>query len=121
MFPLEAIADAIMNFEGWKPGTKSYTNRNPGNLRDANGNYRVYQSFTDGYNALVGDLTAKFAGHTRTGLTPESSLFDLMSVYSPSADGNPTTAYTQFIANWLTKALPVAVTPATKLKDIWHQ
>jgi hypothetical protein len=116
--PLESVADAIMNFEGWNPGTRSYANRNPGNLRDANGNYRIYQTLVEGYGALLSDLTYKFSGKHR-GLTPDNTLFDLMSVYSPSADGNPTTAYAQFIANWCTKALGVQVTPATKLKDIW--
>jgi hypothetical protein len=119
MNSLESVADAIMSFEGWKPGTKSYINRNPGNLRSANEDYLVYQSLVYGYQALLEDLTAKFTGHTHSGLTPDSTLFDLMAVYSPSADGNPTTAYAQFIANWCTKALGIQVTPATKLKDIW--
>lgn len=117
---LEAVADAIMKFEGWQPGTKSYTHRNPGNLEDGQGNYRMFSSFIEGYGALIQDLQAKFLGHTRTGLGPDSSVLQLMMKYAPPADNNPTVAYTNFISDWCTKALGHPVQATTKLKDIWQ-
>ena len=118
---LEAFADAIMYFEsgGWKPGTKAYTHRNPGNLEDGHGNYKNFSSFVEGYSALVMDLEAKFTGHTSTGLGPNSTVLELMMKYAPPSDNNPTQAYTDFICNWLTKALGITVASTTPLKDIW--
>lgn len=108
-----------MQFEGWKPPNKSYVNRNPGNLRDSAGNYRVFQTLVEGYSALLSDLRGKFTGNTKTGLGPDSTLKDLMYKYSPPSDNNPTDKYIQFIADWLTKALPLTVTASTQLKQIW--
>ena len=119
MDPIEAVADAITKFEGWAPGNKSYQQRNPGNLRDAYGNYRTFQTFVEGYSALLFDLRAKFSGHTKTGLTPDSTLIELMMKYAPPSDNNPTQVYTDFICGWVSKALGVSVTPNTTLKEIW--
>jgi hypothetical protein len=120
MDPIEAIADAIMKFEGWAPGSKSYRNRNPGNLEDSNGNYHVFQSLVEGYSALLSDLRAKFQGKTKTGLGPDSTLIQLMMKYAPPTDNNPTQAYTDFICGWVTKALGITVTQDTPLKELWH-
>jgi hypothetical protein len=116
---LEAVADAIMKFEGWQPGTKSYRNRNPGNLEDGLGNYKVFSSFVEGYSALLSDLEDKFLGHTRTGLGPDSTILQLMMKYAPPADNNPTQAYTDFICGWCTKALGKTIVTTTPLKEIW--
>src|SRR5271165_6622966 len=99
---IEAVADAIMKFEGWAPGTKSYTHRNPGNLEDAHGVYRTYGSFVEGYSALCDDLRDKFLGHTHTGLGPTSTLSQFMQAYAPPSDHNPTLAYLNFICEWCT-------------------
>lgn len=119
MDPIEAVADAIMKFEGWAPGTVSYRNRNPGNLENT-GAYVHYNTFIEGYSALLQDLRDKFVGRTTTGLGPDSTILQLMMKYAPPADGNPTVAYTNFICSWLAKALGVSVTPTTKLKELWH-
>ena len=116
---LEAVADAIMKFEGWQPGTRSYRNRNPGNLEDGLGNYKVFPSLVEGYSALLTDLSDKFLGHTRTGLGPDSTILQLMMKYAPPADNNPTQAYTDFICNWCTKALGKTIVTTTPLKEIW--
>jgi hypothetical protein len=120
MDPIEAVADAITKFEGWRPGTLAYRNRNPGDLRDAYGNYRVFQTFAEGYSALLDDLRHKFLGRTRTGLGPDSTLLDLFMKYAPPADNNPTQEYTNFVCDWVAKATGVSVTPETKLKEIWN-
>lgn len=121
---LEAVADAIMSFEGWKPGTRSYVNRNPGNLEggskvDAK-NYDVFPSLIDGYSALLRELRDKFIGNNRHGIGPESSLLDLFNVYAPPSDNNPTNQYCAFVAHWVSMVLGTVVVSETKLKDIWH-
>lgn len=119
MDPIEAVADAITKFEGWAPGNKSYQQRNPGNLRDTYGNYRTFQTFVEGYSALLFDLRAKFTGHTKTGLGPDSTVNQLMHVYAPPSDNNPTEAYVAFVCNWVSKALGASVAPETKLSEVW--
>jgi hypothetical protein len=126
MSPIEALADAIMQFEGWKKGSRSWRNRNPGNLRTYqklkdvptdNAGYRIFPSLSDGFGALVSDLTAKFTGTTGTNLTEQSSLLDLLSVYSPVGDMNNPTEYTKFVCGWTAQALGRAITANMTLKE----
>jgi hypothetical protein len=119
MNALESVADAIMAFEGWKPGSKSYRNRNPGNLRNSDGTFIVFNTFIGGYSSLIAELKSKFSGNNRRGITPQSTLQDLMNVYAPPADGNPTTYYSLFICNWVTKSLGRSIAPTTRLEEIW--
>jgi len=123
MNPLEAVADAIMKFEGWAPGTRSYVNRNPGNLeggqyKDDRG-YNVYKSLCEGYTALVADLFDKFTGNNKHGLGPKSTVIQLMSVYAPPSE-NPTLSYAEFLAGWLTKALGKPISPTSELGEIYN-
>ena len=122
--PLEAIADAIQAFEGWHPGTRSYVNRNPGNLEggvktDSKG-YDVFPDFVTGYTALLNELRGKFTGNNRHGIGPGSTMIQLMNIYAPPSDNNPTTAYCLFICQWATRALGRTVDPSTTLGDIWQ-
>ena len=111
--------------EGWKPGSRSNRNRNPGNLRATSpgpwqdaGGYRVFPTLTQGWLALTGDLTVKFSGLSKTGITPESTLGELIAVWAPAADSNDPASYAAFVADWLTKALGRAITPQTRLWKI---
>ena len=122
MNPIEALADGIMHHEGWTPGSHSNRNRNPGNLRpfnpsqaeDASG-FRVFTSLVDGYQALLNDLYAKFKGSH--GLSAQSTLLDLLSVYAPPAENN-TLDYALDVAWWMSKALQRIIDPASKLSEI---
>lgn len=124
--PLEAFADQIMHEEGWFPGSRSYRNRNPGNLRDsatksaedAEG-YAVFLSFVAGYQALLADIEAKFSGRTRTGLGPESSIAQFFAIYAPLGDRNNPERYAADVCVRLAAALGRPITPATKLSEIW--
>lgn len=115
---LEAVADAIMAFEGWKPGSRSYRNRNPGNL-ETNGVYNEYPSLMDGYRSLVNDLRAKFTGLNKHSLGPDSTVLQLMEVYSPKADYNDPVSYAKFITTWVSAVLGKSITLETKLSEIW--
>jgi hypothetical protein len=124
MLPIEALADAIMQFEGWHRDSHSWRNRNPGNLRptsptqpqDAE-NYRIFDSLAEGFAALLADLRAKFGGSHN--LKPESTLLDLFNCYAPAGDANNPSAYTQFVCSWTSRILGRPVLPATTLRDFW--
>ena len=122
MSPLEALADAIMQFEGWHRDSRSWRNRNPGNLRPLNktdsqdsDGYRRFNSLVVGFAALLNDLQTKFNGSH--GLTPQSTLLDLLNVYAPAGDHNNPSEYTVFVCAWTGHALGVKVTPETTLKE----
>jgi hypothetical protein len=121
---LEAVADAIMQFEGWKLGSRSYVNRNPGNLRlqgrtaDDRG-YTIFPDLPTGYAALLRELQSKFSGQNSHGIGPSSTVLALFNIYAPPSDDNPTNAYAAFVADWVSKALSKAITVASPLSDIW--
>jgi hypothetical protein len=121
---LEAVADAIQQFEGWKPGTRSYVNRNPGNLRiigapaDDKG-YTVFSDLASGYAALLRELTSKFTGANSHGIEPSSTLLSLFNIYAPPSDDNPTETYAEFVATWVSRALGKPITVNSPLSDIW--
>lgn len=120
---LEAVADAIMQFEGWYSHVNgvpsmSYRNRNPGNL-ETDGTKNVYLSLVDGYSALLRELQAKFSGYNTHGITPNSTLLDLFNVYAPVTDSNQPNVYCDFVAHWVAMVMGKVVTSQTKLSDIW--
>jgi hypothetical protein len=122
---LEAVADAIMAFEGWKIGSRSYTNRNPGNLRlqgrDADDKgYTIFPDLPTGYSALLRELQSKFSGNNSHGIGPSSTLLGLFNIYAPPADNNPTNAYATFVASWVSHVLGKPVTVDSKLSEIWQ-
>ena len=104
---LEALADAIQWYEGWKMGSISWRNNKPGNLRwsrFANGtraNFATFNSYIVGWIALWYDLHMKCLGKTRTGLNGNSTLLALFNVWAPSSDGNDPDAYARAVARRL--------------------
>lgn len=124
--PLEAFADAIMQFEGWKLGSRSYVNRNPGNLRAWNPSqerddhgFIIFGSLLAGYAALLRDLEIKFTGLGVTKLGPQSTVLEFFRQYAPYADGNRPSEYAAFVANWCQHALRRPIAPLSKLMDVW--
>lgn len=123
MTTLEALADAFMHHEGWFPGSRSNRNRNPGNLRPwkdgqpkDDGGYRVFPSLVEGYQALLDDLEVKL--HGSHGLTPNSTLLDLLNIYAPAGDNNNPNAYATAVAQWVSTALGKPITTKTTLKEL---
>lgn len=130
--PIEALADCIMQFEGWKPpgsvtggvkGSTSWRNRNPGNLRSSSlqtgvddKGYAIFDSLTIGWGALIRDLQSKFNGSHN--LTPQSTLTNLFDIYAPALDQNDPQQYSRTIALWLSKIYNAQVTADWKLEDI---
>lgn len=123
---LEATALAIFCFESGHlndPTVPAVRNLNPGNLRtgvnpDANG-YSVFPDFVTGYSALLRDLRAKFDGNNSHGLGQTSTLLSLLGVYAPAGDSNNPSAYAEFVASWVGKALGKPITVVSELSNIW--
>jgi hypothetical protein len=86
---LEAIADAIYRFNGAGATCVAYRNRNPGLLRrptksyayDSNGDC-VFESFVEGYNALLHDLESKIFHRGSPPLNFHSPLRDLLVLHA---------------------------------------
>lgn len=92
-----SVAQTIQKIEGYFPGSLSYKNNNPGNLRPAgqpgcvpSGGFCTFATYDDGYAALVRDLTAK----ANRGMTIQ----DAINMYAPASDGNNPTSYAATLA-----------------------
>ena len=115
---LERLCEAISWREGWRPGTRSYRNCNPGNLRWSKfeysheddpmaGRYAVFSTIAHGFAALRYDLLCKCTGKTAAWhdadkdgvkdpgeeLSPSDTLSELFRVYAPSEDQNDPESY----------------------------
>lgn len=91
---LQTMANAVTNQEG-QPGDRNYRNNNPGNLKPPNGSgafwpgqtgtdpqgFAIFDSWNDGYNALVGDLGTHIQNN------PDQSITDFFAQYSPDETG----------------------------------
>lgn len=104
---LEALALAFCKMNGgMDPQSELFAIRNPGGLlafnpkheRDEKGR-RVFKHFIAGAENLLLDLKIKCSGKSRSKLTPESPLVDLIHIY-----GNPTQSL-KYIVNFLRHAL----------------
>ena len=115
-----------MEYEGWHVGSRSWRNRNPGNLRygpnrlgsDGQG-YAVYDSLITGYKDLLADVKAKVTGQSKHNLTPQSTILDLFDVYAPRIDDNQPNKYAEFVAGRLTVGLQRSFTVTSKLSELW--
>ena len=102
-------------YEGWYVFSQSWRNNNPGNLRNSpfqigtrNG-FARFDGYAAGWLALWYDLWAKCTAHTKTRLTPDSTLYDLFNVWAPASDSNHPKKYAE------TVAMRLSVPPTTKL------
>lgn len=110
---IERFAEAIKTFEGWKPGSRSYNNNNPGNLKGGvwpgvigkdDAGFLIFQSFADGWNALVYQITLAAKGKSSV-YSPQNSILQFFEKYAPSSDNNNPASYARFVANYI--GLPV--------------
>lgn len=112
---LYLLALAIRKHEGWTPGSRSWRQNNPGNLRwsayqkDTKDDFAVFNDENEGMVGLLFDLYCKCSGRTRTGLGPDSTLEKLIYVWAPPADNNNSAAYVKAVSD------RIGVRPDTKL------
>jgi len=113
---VEKIALAIKEFEGWKVGSRSYRNNNPGNLKSAGQiglvgidetGHAIFDSLTSGWNALKNQIRIAIIGKSYV-YTPSDSLYEFFSKYSEANSAQ----YAQFVASKL------GVVPETKLSEL---
>lgn len=113
-----SLAAAIQRFEGWKPGSVSYRNNNPGILRagqgqigtDAGG-YAIFPDYQTGFNALEHQIDLNVS----RGLSLDEFFGGKPGIYAgyaPSGDSNDPGKYSQVVAGWL------GIDPNTPLRDI---
>lgn len=115
---IRLMADAIQGFEGWFPGSRSYRNNNPGNLKytawthgqgatgqDSTG-FAVFPNYETGRAALTSLLMLRVRQH------PEWTILDLFNSYAPPSDNNPTAQYAATVAK------KAGVTADTKLGEL---
>lgn len=75
---------------------------NPGNIRNADGSFKDYDNPKAGYDALVGDLTAKIGGSSpamqrNLGAGYVPTIQNLLNVYAPPTENN-TPNYVDFVS-----------------------
>ena len=103
---LEVLADAIAYYhKAHEPDSVAYQLRNPGKLKAISPKhprteegFRLFNSYLDGYQALLFDLKIKCQGRSRATIV-ESNLNGLLQSY-----GQPQAA-AKYIARQITKAL----------------
>lgn len=88
---IDTMAAAIQDFEGWYPGSRSYRNNNPGNLRNVSGlpgqigmdetGHIVFASYTDGLNALKRQIRIVFTGQSHV-YSPDDTINSFFSKYA---------------------------------------
>jgi hypothetical protein len=124
---IEKLARAMTTAEGWLPdqlasdihgaGTVSYRNHNPGNLRKSvfalgvRDGFAYFYNDATGFFALQFDLMRKAQGQTTTSLIPDSTLGELLSVYTAET-GQTLENYT------LTVETLTGFSRAMKIKDL---
>lgn len=113
----DKIAQAIMTFEGYFIGSVSWQNHNPGNLKyrnqpktigKDNQGHAIFNTFEDGYNALLTLINGWYRGSKSDIYNPEMTLQQIFSRY---AEGN-SKEYADYVA------LRLGVKPTIKLKDL---
>lgn len=109
-------AKAMQTFEGYYApctkypfGTSSYRNNNPGNLRPGQftkpfnyikvsaGNFCVWKTYDDGFNALKGFLKNAASNVYITYYHSDMSLYEFFQVFAPSSENQPN-IYANFVA-----------------------
>ena len=107
------LSNAMAEFEGWSPArplwqensgpTVSYRNHNPGNLRSSIFALGERDGFAYFFNDMTGmfamqyDIMRKAQGKTRTNLTPDSTIAELLKVWS-AAEGEELENYICFVS-----------------------
>jgi hypothetical protein len=104
---LEDIGQAILQYEGGKPGNRNVKNNNPGNLKSASGmtgtagGFATFGDEGDGWDALYSWIKRHAADH------PDWNFYDLFGYYlrgsttakavDKQGDSN---AYAEYVANY---------------------
>ena len=103
---LDLWCEAIKEHEGWYIGSRSYRNKNPGNIKHIgqdravgkdSGGFCIFASYEDGYNELK-DLLIRAASGKSKIYRPEMSILEFFRKYAPSSDNNDPDVYAKRVA-----------------------
>ena len=112
---LNAMCKAIEKHEGYYKGSRSYRNKNSGNLRYAEqagtigkdkDNFAIFKTYELGFQALKNMILNGAKGKSRI-YHPSDNLFDFFNKYAPSSDNNDPLRYAEVVAKHM------GVNPAT--------
>jgi len=114
---LNKMAEAIQYWEsGGDTAARSYRNNNPGNLKfarqpgavgqDSDG-HAIFDTFENGWAALIRQLSIAFTGQSRV-YSPTDTLYDFFRKYAEDNSGQ----YAEYVAGVL------GVSPETQLQNI---
>jgi hypothetical protein len=111
---------AIKDYEGWKPGSRSYRNNNPGNIRCSSVmNRRATGKDKDGFCIFPDEQTGMVAlrelvqnaANGASGVyKPTDTIVDFFARYAPSTDNNNPKLY----AAWVARRVDLPVTTQIK-------
>lgn len=116
------MAEAIRGYEGWYPGSRSYRNFNPGNLKNtsytrelgATGSdekgFCIFPSYETGFNALCQFI--RDAGRNKLKAYHDCSLYSFFQSYAPGRDGNIPSDYAEYVAK------KINVSPTQKVASL---
>lgn len=103
---LQRMLLAIKTHEGWYPGSRSYRNNNPGNIRggawklcighDDKG-FCKFKNYSDGYLTLA-TLVKNAASGKSSVYKPTDTLIDFFARYAPASDNNNVEHYADVVA-----------------------
>ena len=103
---LTKMCFAIQAREGWAPGTTSYRNCNPFNLKyagqlgstgkDARG-FAVFPTYESGLNAGRRQILLVASGKSKVYPNP-CTLTKFFAIYAPASDNNAPVEYVKFVA-----------------------
>mgnify|MGYP007100077729 CR=1 FL=1 len=102
---------AIQEYEGWYPGSVSYRNNNPGNIRSVSGPFLVFPTYEKGF-AYLKDYVTRACTGKHAAYKPTMTVAQFFAVYAPTGDNNQPDKY----ADWVCKKLKILTT--TKLEDL---
>ena len=121
------LCKAMAEFEGWKPDGEfekpskfpsvAYRNHNPGNLRSSamalgvRDGFAFFHSDSVGMFAMQWDIMKKCLGETVTTLTGNSTISDLIQIYSCSVDDQ----FNNYVKHVCERT---GLEPFTQLKDV---
>lgn len=104
LIPLSALALAIQEHEGWYPGSRSYRNNNPGNLRFMgqtgaigvdSGGFAIFGNYESGFSALERQIKLDRSRN------PQWTISEFISSYAPPVE-NDDLSYVDSIVQRLT-------------------
>lgn len=108
---IKAIAEAIAKAEGWyHPSGTALPQRlnNPGNLKDASGKLRTFDTPQDGWNALYRQVNLMVSGLSRV-YNPDMTIEQVAYLYTGNDNPN---AWANIVSQQL------GVDPSTTLRNI---